>query len=202
MAGAESDNPVRRVVRAVTTTKWGAKAKDVAASLKAQHTAGRDGDESPAEPIWPTPKEQLEALRRLFRASPAQPVPLAGEAIEGEALESDAEEVAEALRGVDWVEVRTATAGRTSEVSRTMRAMADHVDWTKVQPVAAQVSSALIAAVAAGRIPVGGHLGSIVARAITDQNNLGKRVAESLQHTPTSVPPDFRRIIEATATES
>lgn len=207
MAGAESDNTVRRVVRAVTTTKWGAKAKDVAASLKAQHTAGRDGDESPAEPIWPTPKEQLEALRRLFRASPAQHVPLAGEAIEGEALDGealdgDAEEVAEALRGVDWVEVRTATVGRTSEVSRTMRAIADHVDWAKVQPVAAQVSSALIAAVAAGRIPVGGHLGSIVARAITDQNNLGKRVAESLQHTPASVPPDFRRIIEATATES
>jgi hypothetical protein len=201
MAGAGSDKPVHRVVRAVTTTKWGAKARAVAASLKAQHAAGREGDESPAEPIWPTPKEQLEALKRLFRASPAQPVPPSDDAGEGDDREGEAEEVAEALRGVDWAAVRTATAGRTSEVTRTMRAMADHVDWAKVQPVAAQVSSALIAAAAAGRIPVGGRLGPIVARAITDQNNLGKRVAESLQHTPASAPPDFRGIIEATATE-
>ncbi len=83
-----------------------------------------------------------------------------------------------------------------------MRAMADHVDWAKVQPVAAQVSSALIAAVAAGRIPVGGRLGPIVARAINDQNNLGKRVGENLQRNPAHVPPDFRGIIETTATES
>ncbi|MDP9464530.1 MAG: hypothetical protein M3P52_07900 [Actinomycetota bacterium] len=197
MAGADSDNPVRRAVRAVTTTKWGAKAKGAAASLKTQYSAGRDGDESPAEPIWPTPKEQFEALTRLFRTSPAKPVPATTDALDG-----DAEEVAEALRGVDWGEVRTATAGRTNEVTRTMRAMADHVDWAKVQPVAAQVSSALIAAVASGRIPVGGHLGPIVARAITDQNNLGKRVADSLRHTPANVPPDFRGVIEATATES
>ena len=70
-----------------------------------------------------------------------------------------------------------------------------------MQPVAAQVSSALIAAVAAGRIPVGGRLGPIVVRAITDQNNLGRRVAANLEHTATPVPPDFRGIIEATATE-
>jgi hypothetical protein len=82
-----------------------------------------------------------------------------------------------------------------------MRAMADHVDWAKVQPVAAQVLSALIAAVAAGRIPVGGRLGSIVARAITDQNNLGRRVAQNLEHSQSAVPPDFRQIIETTARE-
>jgi hypothetical protein len=214
MAGAASDNPVHRVVRAVTTTKWGTKAKDVAASLKAQHAAGRAGDESPAEPVWPTPKEQLEALKSLFRASPTQLGPSTNkatheaphearhEAPHGEALDGDAEEVAEALRGVDWAAVRAATAGRTSEVTRTMRAMAEHVDWAKVQPVAAQVSSALIAAAASGRIPVGGRLGPIVARAITDQNNLGKRVAQNLQHTPASVPPDFRWIIEATSREA
>lgn len=202
MAGAENDNPVRRVVHAVTTTKWGAKAKDAAASLKTQHAAGRDGDESPAEPIWPTPKEQFEALKRLFRTSAAQPAPVTTDAPDSDALDGDVAEVAEALRGVNWVEVRTATAGRTSEVARTMRAMADHVDWAKVQPVAAQVSSALIAAVAAGRIPVGGRLGPIVARAINDQNNLGKRVGENLQRNPAHVPPDFRGIIETTATES
>jgi hypothetical protein len=188
-------------------TKWVAKAKQVAASLKAQHAAGREGDDSPAEPVWPTPKEQLDALKRLFRGAPDQSAAPGDEevndpAADDEALASDAEQVAEALRGVDWAEVRAAATERTNDVARTMKSMADHVDWAKVQPVAAQVSSALIAAVAAGRIPVGGHLGSMVARAITDQNHLGRRVAENLQQTPARVPPDFRGVIEATSRES
>lgn len=192
MAAAD-DKRARRVARAVTTTKWGAKAKEVAASLKAQHAAGRDGDESPAVPVWPTPKEQFDALKHLFRTSPTN------EATDADA--GDAEEVAEALRRVDWTEVRAATSERTSDAARTMRSLADHVDWAKVQPVAAQVSSALIAAVAAGRIPVGGRLGPIVVRAITDQNNLGKRVAARLADSTSGAPPDFRGVIEVTATE-
>ena len=188
------------------SAKWGAKAKGVVASLKAQHAAGLEGDESPAEPVWPTPKQQLEAFKHLFRSSPKTNQPGDGtparEDVGDEALDRDAQEVAEALRGVDWTQVRAATAERTNDVARTMRSMADHVDWAKVQPVAAQVSSALIAAVAAGRIPVGGPLGSIVARAITDQNNLGKRVAANLQHNSAHAPPDFRGVIEATATEA
>jgi hypothetical protein len=196
MAGAQRDNPVQRAVRVATTTKWSAKAKAIAAALKAEHAAGRAGDESPAQPVWPTPREQLEGLKRLFRTAPAQQVALD----EGE-LDSEAQQVAEALRGVDWAEVRSSAASRTGDVTRTMRAMADHVDWGKVQPIAAQVSSALIAAVATGRIPVGGQLGPIVARAITDQNSLGKRVAQNLQDSRTTVPTEFRGIIEATASE-
>jgi hypothetical protein len=196
MAGAQRDNPVQRAVRVATTTKWSAKAKAIAAALKAEHAAGRAGDESPAQPVWPTPKEQLEGLKRLFRTAPTEPA-----ALDEGGLDSEAQQVAEALRGVDWAEVRSSAASRTSDVSRTMRAMADHVDWGKVQPIAAQVSSALIAAVATGRIPVGGQLGPIVARAITDQNNLGKRVAQNLQHSRTTVPTEFRGIIEATASE-
>lgn len=204
MAAAEDDKPVRRLARAVTNAKWGAKAKEVAASLKAQHAAGRDGDESPAVPVWPTPKEQFEALKHLFRASPKSAGdhdPQPSEDVDEATLDNDAEEVAAAMRGVNWTEVRAATAERTNDVARTMRSLADHVDWAKVQPVAAQVSSALIAAVAAGRIPVGGPLGPIVVRAITDQNNLGKRVAANLEGSQSRVPPDFRGIIEATATE-
>jgi hypothetical protein len=203
MAAAEDDKPVRRVVRAVTTTKWSARAKEVAASLKAHHAAGRDGDESPVVPVWPTPKEQLDALKHLFRTSPKSEAPAAADDVAeaGDApLEGDAEEVAEALRRVDWTEVRAATAERTSDVARTMRSLAENVDWVKVQPVAAQVSSALIAAVAAGRIPVGGRFGPIVVRAITDQNNLGKRVAAQLAANPADAPPDFRGVIETTAT--
>jgi hypothetical protein len=196
MAAAENGNPVQRAARIVTTTKWSAKAKAVAAALKAEHAAGRAGDDSPAQPVWPTPKEQLAALKQLFRSSPVDPAQ-----VDHDDLDSDAQEVAEAMRGVDWTEVRTAAASHTNDVTRTMRAMADHVDWAKVQPVAAQVSSALIAAVASGRIPVGGQLGPLVVRAISDQNQLGKRVAQHLQQSRTQVPADFRGIIEATATE-
>ncbi|HVE20082.1 MAG TPA: hypothetical protein VNB52_13400 [Ilumatobacteraceae bacterium] len=211
MAAGENSKPVSRAIRAVASVKWGAKAKEVAASLKAQHAAGRDGDDSPAEPVWPTPKEQLEALKKVFRSSSRTSATTdadeaADEPPNEESLDRDAEHVAQALRGVDWGQVRAATSERSTEVARTMRSLADHVDWAKVQPVAAQVSSALIAAVAAGRIPVGGPLGSMVARAITDQNNLGNRVAANLQRTSAGAPPDFRptihRAIEATARET
>ncbi len=204
MSAAEGEKPVRRLARAVTTTKWAAKAKEVAASLKEQHAAGLAGDDSPAVPVWPTPREQLEAVKHLFRTAPQHEPATTVEHVEhvdDTGFDRDADEVAEALRGVDWTQVRAATAERTNDVARTMRSLANHVDWAKVQPVAAQVSSALIAAVAAGRIPVGGRLGPIVVRAITDQNNLGRRVAANLEHTSTPVPPDFRGIIEATATE-
>jgi hypothetical protein len=211
MAAAENDKSAKRAIRAVSSVKWGAKAKEVAASLKAQHAAGRDGDDSPAEPVWPTPKEQLEALKNAFRSSsPKAATADVDEALDAphddESLDRDAEQVAQALRGVDWGQVRAATSERSTEVARTMRSLADHVDWAKVQPVAAQVSSALIAAVAAGRIPVGGPLGSMVARAIADQNNLGNRVAVNLQRSAAGSPPDFRpdihRAIEATATDA
>ncbi|MEO8266919.1 MAG: hypothetical protein ABI706_15560 [Ilumatobacteraceae bacterium] len=201
MAAAEGEKPVSRLARAATTTKWAAKAKEVAASLKQQHAAGLAGDDSPAVPVWPTPREQLEAVKHLFRSAPKHELAATVEQRDDTSLDSDADELSEALRGVDWTQVRAATAERTNDVARTMRSLADHVDWAKVQPVAAQVSSALIAAVAAGRIPVGGRLGPIVVRAITDQNNLGKRVAANLEHTATPVPPGFREIIEATATE-
>jgi hypothetical protein len=202
MAAPDSENPVQRAARAAKSAQWGAKAKGIVASLKAQHAAGLKGDDSPAEPVWPTPKQQLEAIKSLFKSGAKSADATADGAGNDESLDREAHEVAEALRGVDWVQVRAATAERTNDVARTMRSMAEHVEWSKVQPVAAEVSSALIAAVAAGRIPVGGSLGSIVARAITNQNNLGKRVAANLQHTPTHAPPDFRGVIEATATES
>jgi hypothetical protein len=209
MAAAQDDNPLRRVTRAVTSTKWTAKAREAAASLKAQHAAGRDGDETPAVPIWPTPKEQLDALKHLFhKPGPDQTPDVDGGAgpvasPETEAtVDADAKEVAAAMRRVDWTQVRAATSERATDMTHTMRSLAEQVDWVKVQPVAAQVSSALIAAVAAGRIPVGGRLGPMVAKAITDQNNLAKRIAVDLQNSQTPMPPDFRGAIEATATES
>ncbi|HEY0521427.1 MAG TPA: hypothetical protein VGC84_18190, partial [Ilumatobacteraceae bacterium] len=185
--------------RSVATTKWTSKAREVAASLKAQHAAGRDGDDSPAVPVWPTAKEQFDALRQLFKTTPKQRAIRGPSEPSDEPTDDEVREVADALRGVNWSEVRAATTERTSDVTRTMRSMAERVDWAKVQPVAAQVSSALIAAVAAGRIPIGGRLGPIVVKAITDQNNLGKRIAANLDDTPGRVPKDFGNVIEATA---
>ena len=206
MADATGDNSFRRAARAISTTSWTTKAKQAAASLKAQHAAGRAGDDSPAEPIWPTPKEQLDALKGLFNTKPAATgtpsSDIPSDVVDDATLENDAAEVADAMRRVDWAQVKVVTTERTTDVARTMRSLADNVDWNKVQPVAAQVSSALIAAVAAGRIPVGGSLGPMVARAITDQNNLGRRIAADLAKSPSAVPPDFRDAIDTTAHES
>jgi hypothetical protein len=178
------------------------KAKSVAAALKAEHEAGLRGDDSPAQPVWPTASQQLAALKRLFTSTkPARAVDNPPTAEDAAALDAEAGEVADALRGVDWDGVRAAVAEKTSGVTASMKEMANHVDWAKVQPVAAQVSSALIAAVAAGRIPVAGRLGPIVARAITDQHNLANRVATDLQRSQSTVPAEFRQIIETTARE-
>ena len=61
-----------------------------------------------------------------------------------------ADDVADALRTIDWATVKAATSKGAGEAAERMRAMAQQVDWQAVQPVAAQVSSALIAAVASG----------------------------------------------------
>jgi len=110
---------------------------------------------------------------------------------DADTTESAVDDVAEAMRGVDWASVRQATAKGTSEAAERMRAMASQVDWDKVQPVAAQVSSALIAAVASGQIPVGGPLGGRVLRTIMNDHGLAQRVAGSLARTPQAMP-DFR----------
>jgi hypothetical protein len=170
-------------------------AKQKAAALKAEYESGKRGDDAPVAPIWPTPKEQLDAVVKLFpsarSASPAS----------AEELDADAGNVAEALRGVDWAGVRAATAQRTNDATRAMRSMAEQVDWAKVQPVAAHVSSALIAAVATGQIGVGGRLGSTVVRAIADQAGLAQRVAQKLGAEEVPLPPDFRKAIDVTADE-
>lgn len=132
----------------------------------------------------------------------------AGQALAGAdsgAEEVQAEEVAEAMRGVDWSKVRASTSARGSEAAQSMKTMASEVDWEKVQPVAAKVSSALIAAVASGHIGVGGRFGPTVARAIMNDRNLAGRVSTTLAADESAVP-DFRKVviagaIEATSTE-
>ena len=198
-------------LKRLASTDWKAKARNVASSLKAEYEAGKQGDETPAKPIWATPQQQLDGLLAVFRqtagGTSADAKPAAADADADHLVETDvndeadAAEVAAAIRGVDWAGVRAATAGRTTEASRAMKSMADHVDWGKVQPVAAQVSSALIAAIATGQLGVGGRLASTVARTITNQNGLGQRVAEELDESPSDGSIDFRNTIEAAARE-
>jgi hypothetical protein len=184
-----------RLVRTVKTNAWGAKAKGVAGSLKAQYDAGKEGDESPTTPIWPTPKDQLDNLLGLLRSDHLSVPP------PSEQLDADTHEVADALRGIDWAAVRSATAARTNDVSRAMRSVVDQVDWTKVQPVAAQVSRALIAAAASGQIGLGGRLGSNVARAIVNRGGLADHVAANLHAKNEPLPAEFRKPIDTTAVE-
>lgn len=113
-----------------------------------------------------------------------------------------ADDVADALRTIDWATVKAATSKGAGEAAERMRAMAQQVDWQAVQPVAAQVSSALIAAVASGQIPLGGPLTGRVARTIMNDQNLAQRVADALDRTASPMPPDFRGVIDTTGTEA
>ena len=120
---------------------------------------------------------------------------------------ADAEAVADAMRGVDWSKVRSATSERGAEAAQAMKSMAAEVDWAKVQPVAAKVSSALIAAVASGQMGIGGTLGGTVARAIMNDHNLAHRVSGSLARQAAPMPPDFLPavrdgVIDATARDA
>ena len=149
-----------------------ARATEFAQKLKAEYEAGKRGDPE----------------------SDGEPDPAATD-------EADAEQVAEAMRGVDWAKVRAATSERSAEAAAAMRTMAKEVDWAKAQPVAAKVSSALMAAVASGQLGVGGRLGTTVARAIINDRNLAQRVSTELVRQEQPLPPDFRNVIDVTATE-
>lgn len=187
---------------AAQASRLAASARGAASSLKADYEAGRRGDETPVTPLWASPREQYEAVLRLIRGAPGQAAstdddPTADAPIDdGPASERDAQEVAAAMGSVDWSAVRTATSERSADVGRAVRSMAAEVDWQRLQPVAGQVSSALIAAVAAGRIPLGGRTGSVIARAIVDQGGLGRLVGDELRKAKVPVPTGFREAIE------
>jgi hypothetical protein len=113
-----------------------------------------------------------------------------------EAQQADVEELTTLIGGVDWAGVRSATAARTTETAQAVRALAGQVDWAAVQPVAAQASSALIAAVATGQLPVGGRIGSMVARAMIDQGGLGQRLGRQVLADQGAARPELRQVIE------
>jgi hypothetical protein len=188
------------MARSLTTTDWTGKAKEGFASVKAEFEAGQRGDETPVQNLWASPQEQLESVLGLLRRAKAAAPPASTDTATATEAEADAGEVASVLQSVDWAAVRSATAVRAGDATRAARAMAEQVDWGKVQPAAARVSSALIAAVASGQLRVGGPVGSMLARTIVDQGGLAERVAATLQAEQAPLPPDFRGdVIDTTA---
>jgi hypothetical protein len=179
-----------RFARALRSADVGAKAREVGRSLKAEFDAGRSGDDSEPRPIWGTPKEQLAAmlalLHNLRRPAASGDQPLASA--------DDAQTVADAVDRIDWSAVRTATGERGGDAVSAMRTMAAQVDWSRMPPMVGRMSSALLAAVASGQLPVAGPLGPLVARAIVNEGGLGQHVAERVADTG-----DFRNVIDTTA---
>lgn len=145
--------------------------------------------------------EFVQRLKTEYQAGKAGDPEPAADADAAANDENDAEQVASAMRRVDWAKVRAATSEKGADVAAAMRSMAAEVDWAKVQPVAAKVSSALMAAVASGQLGVGGRLGGTVARAIINDRNLAQRVSTELVKQEQPMPPDFRNVIDVTATE-
>lgn len=96
-------------------------------------------------------------------------------------LDADTTAVIDAMRSVDWAHVRSVTGQKSSEAAKAVKDMTAQVDWSKVQPVATSVSTALIAAVASGQLPIGGPLGGRVLRTILNEADLAARVAERYQ---------------------
>lgn len=206
------------MAKAVASTDWKAKAKHAASTLKSEYEAGKRGDDGPSATIWATPAEQLDAFVALLgrtRAATAdkpsapleshpadhdQPGPapaLSDQAAEmTEADQADVAELTTLMGGIDWAGVRTATAARTTETAQAVRTLAGQVDWAAVQPVAAQASSALIAAVATGQLPVGGRIGSMVARAMIDQGGLGQRLGRQVLADQSAARPELRQVID------
>ncbi len=189
-----------RIGAALRNAEVAAKAKKAAQRLHDEFRAGQKGDESPAEPIWAGPGEQFQAFLRLLRG-PADDRQAAAAADDPEQPSDnpagEASTVSTALSQVDWSKVTSAASERTGDVAQRMRAMADQVDWARLQPMAAKASSAMIAAVASGQLGVGGRIGAVVAKAIVDQGGLGQQVAQQM---PVDEPlPDYRNVIDTTA---
>jgi hypothetical protein len=182
-------------------------AKLAASTLKAEYEAGKRGDDAPAAVLWSSPIAHFDAFLAMLgstraQAAPVEPVtpkpgtaePVTAEPVAGVAPEAAAAEAVEAAEAAEVTRLLGEVA-RSADAVQAVKAMSAQVDWAKVQPVAAQASSALIAAVAAGKLPVGGRTGALVARAMLDQGGLGQRVGRQMAG-QVRVSPDLRRAID------
>ena len=192
-----------------------ARAKAAMETLKAEYEAGKRGDDGPSAVLWAPPRQQLESFvdllsglrpgRRPDTSDGAAPTadngPVDTGPVDSEpaTLAAEADELSGLLGKVDWVAVRESASSRSADATRAVRSMAAQVDWERVQPMARQASSLLIAAVASGQMPVAGRTGALVARAMLDQGGLGERVGRQVLQ-QTTLRPELRTVIEVVDT--
>ncbi len=209
MAGGAGDS-LGRLGKVLGSGSLTARAKAAMETLKAEYEAGKRGDDAPSAVLWAPPRQQLEsfvgmlsALRPGGRASSTDSAGPsdADETVVAspETLAADADELSGMLGKVDWVAVRESASSRSADATRAVRSMAAQVDWERVQPMARQASSLLIAAVASGQLPVAGRTGTLVARAMLDQGGLGERVGRQVLQ-QTTLRPELRTVIEVVDT--
>ena len=177
-----------------------ARMRTAADSLKDEYRKGKDGDDSPVQPIAPN---AIDIIKRWLAADEQADQQVDSDAGDEPATgsDADADEVADLLGRVDWQKV-SGTVRDTAAAQR-MRDLADRVDWAAAKPVAARVAAALIAAAAAGELgAVQGATGRYVARTIANEMGLADRVAQRLRanHTVRSTP--LVEYIDTTATEA
>lgn len=208
MAGGAGDS-LGRLGRALGSGSLSTRAKAAIETLKAEYEAGKRGDDAPSAVLWAPPRQQLESfvgllsgLRPGARTSAAVAAPFdADQPVDTspDTLAAEADELSGLLGKVDWVAVRESASSRSADATRAVRSMAAQVDWDRVQPVARQASSLLIAAVASGQMPVAGRTGALVARAMLDQGGLGERVGRQVLQ-QTALRPELRTVIEVVDT--
>lgn len=199
-----------RLVNAAEPAVEKVKASDFAQKLLTEFERGRAGE---AEATAATEATATAAASPVAddgspaAASPGTPPPAgsgpagsdpAGSATgaTGAATADDVDSLVDALSSVDWAKVRAAASEKGSGVAASMKKMAADVDWGKVQSGAAVVSSALIAAVASGQLPIGGRLAGPVARAILNDADLASKVSSRLKGD--EQPPDLRDRVQGT----
>lgn len=182
-----------RLVNAAEPTVEKVKASDFAQKLLTEFERGRSGEAEPsAEPAATT--EPTASAQPDASTASAQPNASAAAADATDtpppSATDDVDSLVDALSSVDWAKVRAAASEKGSGVATSMKKMAADVDWGKVQSGAAVVSSALIAAVASGQLPIGGRLAGPVARAILNDSDLASKVSSRLKGD--EQPPDLR----------
>lgn len=187
-----------RLGKALGTGSLTSRAKAAMATLKAEYEAGKRGDDGPSAELWAPPRRQLDAFIGLLSglrpgSRPVSPEPTPEPT--SESLAADADELSGLLGRVDWAAVRESASTRSADATRAVRSMAAEVDWERVQPMARQASSLLIAAVASGQVPVAGRTGALVARAMLDQGGLGERVGRQVLQ-QTALRPELRTVID------
>ena len=172
-----------RLVNAAEPAVEKVKASDFAQKLLTEFERGRAGEadapdasnaHAASDAAGAPPSNPADAA-----ASPSDPAPA-----------DDVDSLVDALSSVDWAKVRAAASEKGSGVATSMKKMAADVDWAKVQSGAAVVSSALIAAVASGQLPIGGRLAGPVARAILNDSDLASKVSSRMAGN--EQPPDLR----------